>query len=129
MSTVKVDNLSNLAASKSRPTADVLDGAARAWVNFDGTGTVAIRKAFNVSSITDNGAGDYTPNFSSPLPDANYAVFGSAGGAATSGIAVEVHSAGAGSAATLKTTTQCRILCSNTTGAADNANVSVGFFD
>lgn len=44
-----------------------------AWVNFDGTGTVAIRASYNVSSITDNGTGDYTVNFAAPLPDANYA--------------------------------------------------------
>ena len=45
----------------------------RAWVNFNGTGTVAIRASFNVSSITDNGTGDYTVNFTNALPDANYA--------------------------------------------------------
>ena len=51
--------------------------AARAWVNFNGTGTVAIRSSGNVSSITDNGVGDYTVNFTTALPDANYAVVGS----------------------------------------------------
>jgi len=45
----------------------------RAWVNFNGTGTVAIRASGNVSSITDNGAGDYTVNFTTAMPDANYA--------------------------------------------------------
>jgi hypothetical protein len=45
----------------------------RAWVNFNGTGTVAIRASFNVTSITDNGTGDYTVNFTNALPDANYA--------------------------------------------------------
>lgn len=46
--------------------------AARAWVNFNGTGTVAIRASGNVSSITDNGTGDYTVNFTTAMPDANY---------------------------------------------------------
>jgi hypothetical protein len=46
----------------------------KAWVNFNGTGTVAIRASYNVSSITDNGVGDYTVNFSSALVDANYSV-------------------------------------------------------
>lgn len=46
----------------------------RAWVNFNGTGTVAIRASGNVSSITDNGTGDYTVNFTTAMPDANYAV-------------------------------------------------------
>jgi hypothetical protein len=48
--------------------------AARAWVNFNGTGTVAIRASGNVSSITDNGIGDYTVNFTTAMPDANYSV-------------------------------------------------------
>jgi len=46
--------------------------ACRAWVNFNGTGTVAIRASGNVSSITDNGTGDYTVNFTTAMPDANY---------------------------------------------------------
>jgi hypothetical protein len=44
----------------------------RAWVNFNGTGTVAIRASFNVTSITDNGTGNYTINFTNALPDVNY---------------------------------------------------------
>jgi hypothetical protein len=44
----------------------------RAWVNFNGTGTVAIRASGNVSSITDNGTGLYTVNFTTAMPDANY---------------------------------------------------------
>jgi len=47
---------------------------ALAWVNFNGTGTVAIRSSYNVSSITDNGTGNYTVNFATALSDANYAV-------------------------------------------------------
>lgn len=51
----------------------------RAWVNFNGTGTVAIRASANVSSITDNGNGDYTMNFTAAMPDANYSAVGTAG--------------------------------------------------
>lgn len=67
--------------SNAAITAAKLDGAqngsapiyaARAWVNFNGTGTVAIRASGNVSSITDNGTGDYTVNFSTAMADANY---------------------------------------------------------
>jgi hypothetical protein len=47
----------------------------RAWVNFNGTGTVAIRASGNVTSITDNGTGDYTVNFTTAMSDTNYAVF------------------------------------------------------
>lgn len=49
----------------------------RAWVNFNGTGTVAIRASGNVTSITDNGTGDYTVNFTTAMPDVNYAVVAS----------------------------------------------------
>jgi len=55
----------------------------RAWVNFNGTGTVAIRASFNVTSITDNGTGDYTVNLTVAMSDANYAFFGTAGRSAS----------------------------------------------
>jgi hypothetical protein len=50
----------------------------RAWVNFNGTGTVAIRASGNVTSITDNNTGDYTVNFTTAMPDANYSFVTSA---------------------------------------------------
>lgn len=49
---------------------------ARAWVNFNGTGTVAIRASQNISSITDNGVGSYTLNFTVPMEDSNFVVMG-----------------------------------------------------
>jgi len=48
----------------------------RAWVNFNGTGVVAIRASGNVSSITDNGTGQYTVNYTTAMPDTNYSVVG-----------------------------------------------------
>jgi len=86
MSTAKFDTLSTLDGSQSVPVSTVAQGSAKAWVNFNGTGTVAIRASFNVSSITDNGTGDYTVNFTNAMVDANYsAVVGvcAQGGAAT----------------------------------------------
>ena len=55
-------------------TQNGMTGIAKAWVNFNGTGTVAIRGSFNVSSITDNGTGDYTVNLTNALSDTNWAV-------------------------------------------------------
>jgi hypothetical protein len=56
-------------------TAEIVGpGLCKAWVNFSGTGTVAIRAAFNVSSIQDNGTGDYTVNFTTAMPDVNYSI-------------------------------------------------------
>lgn len=51
-----------------------MTGIAKAWVNFNGTGTVAIRDSFNISSVTRNGTGDYTLNFTTAMPNSNYAV-------------------------------------------------------
>jgi hypothetical protein len=64
MSTLKVTTLQNLSGTEVY--------TAKAWVNFNGTGTVAIRAAGNVSSITDNGTGTYTVNFTTAIADANY---------------------------------------------------------
>jgi hypothetical protein len=47
---------------------------AKAWVNFNGIGTVAIRDSHNVASITDNGSGNYTVNFTTAMANANYAI-------------------------------------------------------
>ena len=57
----------------------------RAWVNFDGTGTPSIRASGNVSSITDNGTGDQTINFTTAMPDANYVWSGSTGAGSGTG--------------------------------------------
>lgn len=69
----------------------------RAWVNFNGTGTVAIRASGNVSSITDNGTGDYTVNFTNAMTDANYAPVVNAKGVASvagfGGVSVNITAA------------------------------------
>jgi hypothetical protein len=69
MSTLRVNTIQNVAGSGSPDVA----GTAKAWVNFNGTGTVAIRASLNVSSITDVGTGQYTINFTNTFADANYA--------------------------------------------------------
>ena len=76
MSTLRVTNLADTSGGNSATTEQIKSGIAKAWVNFNGTGTVAIRASFNVSSITDNGTGKYSVNFTTALADANYAVNG-----------------------------------------------------
>ena len=66
------------ASIMSTPVGTAPGYMARAWVNFNGTGTVAIRASGNVSSITDNNVGDYTVNFTTEMPDANYSCVGGA---------------------------------------------------
>jgi hypothetical protein len=91
----------------------------RAWVNFNGTGTVAIRGSGNVSSITDNGTGDYTINFTIAMTDANYAVCGSAFGNV-------VHSIMSPDGT--PSTTAVQVITSNTTAVGDNSVVAVAIF-
>ena len=69
---VKTTTIADELDTESTAVTNVINGSAKAWVNFNGSGTVAIRRAFNVSSITDNGTGNYTVNFTTAMPDINY---------------------------------------------------------
>ena len=89
-------DVSDLAASKLTGALPAISGAsltsltssqvdsgsttAKAWVNFNGTGTVAIRSSYNISSITDNAVGNYTINFTTAMADVDYMSAGMAGG-------------------------------------------------
>jgi hypothetical protein len=99
----------------------------RAWVNFNGTGTVAIRTAFNVSSITDNGTGNYTLNFTTPMPDADYAVcFGFSGG---NNAIMLIDSTSVSAGPGLMTTSQLRFTLKTPAGSAlDGSNITVSIF-
>jgi hypothetical protein len=70
---VDTDVLAANAVTTAKLGSAEASGLAKAWVNFNGTGAVAIRASYNVSSITDNGTGDYTVNFTTAFADANYA--------------------------------------------------------
>ena len=76
MSTITVTNIQATGETASR----AVSGVAAAWVNFNGTGTIAIRDSVNVGSITDNGTGDYTVNFSNNMGSANYGATLAGGG-------------------------------------------------
>jgi len=73
MSTLRVNTVTDSAGSGNPDVGIDTSGIAKAWVNFNGGGTVAIRGSFNVSSITDNGTGDYTVNFTTAMIDSSYA--------------------------------------------------------
>jgi hypothetical protein len=68
---MRIDSSGNLLFNSGYGSVATAYGC-RAWVNFNGTGTVAIRASGNVSSITDGGTGIYTVNFTNAMPDANY---------------------------------------------------------
>jgi hypothetical protein len=81
------------AVSRSKLDADTTAGVCKAWVNFNGTGTVAIRASYNVSSITDLGTGVYQANFANALADANYSAVASLDGTSVvTGAIFEVRS-------------------------------------
>lgn len=104
--------------------------ACRAWVNFNGTGTVAIRASGNVSSITDNGAGNYTINFTNAMPDADYNVtFGSWNNANAQGGIAEYAGSG-GSFPSGRTASSLRIVTflTNGGGGVDSVSVNASFF-
>ncbi len=65
MSTISAANISD--GTDTVGTEYVVNGSAKAWVNFDGTGTASIRDSLNMSSLSDNGTGDFTLTYSSSL--------------------------------------------------------------
>ena len=77
MSTLKVNTL------EEATSGGATFFTSKAWVNFNGYGTVSIRASGNVSSITDNSTGQYTANFSSATTDADFAAYGGAGWSST----------------------------------------------
>jgi hypothetical protein len=70
MSTLSVSNISD--GTTTVGTGYVVNGSAKAWVNFNGTGTIAARDSFNAASLTDNGTGDYTVNFTNAMANVNF---------------------------------------------------------
>jgi hypothetical protein len=103
--------------------------SARAWVNFNGIGTVAIRASGNVSSITDNGTGDYTVNFTTAMADANYSscAVGARGNAA--GFQSIVGPYGTSDNSVVQTTTSARFTSRDfATTATDVPYVGISIF-
>jgi hypothetical protein len=115
MSQINFDTWQNVALTKTYY-------GAQAWVNFNGTGVVAIRASKNVSSITDNATGDYTVNFTTAMADANYSI-----------VQANARSAGAlgaiNDSAAAPTTTAVRIISQNLAGTlTDTPYVCVTVF-
>jgi hypothetical protein len=121
MSTLRTINVANQAGTKSAPAADIIDGYAKAWVRFHAiAGTPTILAAFNVTSITDNGVGQFTANFTQALADANYSAVGS--GCRNSGTARSITLSGDnGGVNYIKSASSHRFLtfCDGATAAED----------
>ena len=108
MSTIKVDNLQTTGGAGLY--------LAKAWVNFNGSGTVAIRDSGNVSSVTDNATGRYTANLTSAMANSNYKVSGSAG--VTSTASQEIIFYGSNVTPTSPSTTAVGVKTVNSAGTA-----------
>ena len=77
MSTLKVNNIQTASGGSNSTPEQIEQGRAKVWIKFIGTGTISISDSFNVSSIADNGTGNYTVNFTNAMSNTNYsAVFG-----------------------------------------------------
>ena len=79
MSTLKVNTIQDSSGSNSSTPAQIEQGRAKAWVNFNGTGTLAIRDSYNVSSVDDDSTGHFTINFSTAMTNVNYVISGTTG--------------------------------------------------
>jgi hypothetical protein len=122
--TAVIQNDSNNLLMNSGYGSDAVAYGCRAWVKFNGTGTVTINGSGNVSSITDNGTGNYTINFTTAMPDDTYSVAGwacdnNSGGNQTivSAFANHTYSASA-----------CQIYCYETSTTIDPTRVCATFF-
>jgi hypothetical protein len=120
MSTLRVDTIQNAAGTDSPIS---VPGTAKAWVNFNGTGTVAIRASYNVSSITDNGVGNYTVNLTTALVDTNFAVtIGTINFGTNTNTATNIHQGGS------PTTTSFRIEHVENGATADTSYINAAVF-
>ena len=104
--------------------------ACRAWVNFNGVGVVSVIASGNVSSVTDNGVGDYTLNFATPMPNANYSIAGVSSEASDetpAGLSLRMSG---GATPLLKSTSAVRVSTRSTYSSAliDMSNISVQVF-
>jgi hypothetical protein len=111
------------ATQLSTATGSAPSYSARAWVNFNGTGTVAIRASGNVSSITDNGTGNYTVNFSTAMPNADYAIQGAI--FQTGNTSIQGITGGTGYAFAAGS---CTLFARTTSGATDATVICISVF-
>ena len=79
-SILRVNTLTDASSNNSTAMSTINQGTAKAWVNFNGTGTIATRDSFNVSSLSDTATGEHEVNLSSALTDTNYATSNASAG-------------------------------------------------
>jgi len=125
MSTLSVSNITD--GTTTVGTGFVVNGSAKAWVNFNGSGSIAARGSLNFSSLADNGSGDYTITVSSALANTNYAVLHgvSQGGSVGSTSSAGIKTSGTGNDDPLVTysTTATRLIIRRDNGSNEDATL------
>lgn len=130
MSTLKVNTLQDTSGSNSSTAEQIAQGRAKAWINFNGQGTIAIRNSFNVSSITGNGTGDTTVTLSTTQANTNYVVVANAGLGA-SYLTVPIHTKSTSPFSQAPTTTVFRFVTTfggSASNVQDSQQVAVAVF-
>ena len=107
---VKVANNAVAIAEGGGATTNVVQGLAKGWLNFNGTGTVAITDSFNIASITDNGTGDYTNTLSNAMENSNFC-YTALGGNTSGALSVRIENSNN------RSTTTIDVLSYNTSSA------------
>ena len=118
---MRIDSSGNLLFNSGYGSAATAYGC-RAWCNFNGTGTVAIRASGNVSSITDGGTGIYTVNFTASLVDANYSCVATCSAGASNGNIAKIDSVAN------QTTSGVRLFSSTPSALQDTDIMAVAIF-
>jgi len=123
-SELRVNTLKDAAGNNSIATSFVANGSAKAWINFNGTGTVAIVDSFNIASITDNATGDYTNTLTSAMVNDDY-LYGGAASPSVSGDYARIYTPRGDGTTSDASTTAYRGEChqSWTANAEDNPAV------
>lgn len=119
MSTIRADNIG---PSDGGTTRSLVRGTAAAWIDFNGTGTVAVRDSENVSSLTDNGSGDYTVNFNSSFTNTNIITQGSASTSSSNPNGIWTSGSG------IATTNSRTLRLQNTNGSNLDCEIAQGSF-
>lgn len=122
MSTLKTSNIQDTSGGNNSTPEEISQGRAKAWVNFDGdSGVGTTRAKYNVSSVTDHAAGDYTVTFTNAMPNANYCVSGGAS-ETTSGAGYRWLGVGSGLGSNFsKTTSGVRVQVASDSGSKQDA--------
>ena len=120
MSTLKTSNIQDTSGNNNSTPEEINQGRAKAWVSFNGTGTLSINDSFNVSSVTDTAVGQYTVNYTNAFANTSYAVIHGAIYAAGSGFYHSYYNLTASSVTFL--------IISSSASYTDSSHVSAAFF-